>query len=101
MTAMEDLMQAALAASDEKREMALRVLRDTPHSDTARTSWPEPYLTLRETARRLGVSACSLWRWKVPGHEIGGRRRYRLSEVMSFLESTSPRSTPSTAHQDE
>ena len=27
------------------------------------------------------------WRWGVPGHELGGRRRFRLSEVVAYLES--------------
>jgi len=37
--------------------------------------------------KMLGVSAISLWRWKVPGHELGGRRRFRVSEVLAYLES--------------
>ena len=48
---------------------------------------PEPYLTLREIGQKLNLSPCSLWRWKVPGHELGGRRRFRMSEVQAYLES--------------
>ncbi len=85
MSVLENLLTAALAAPEEKREHALRVLR----AEDAGGTFPEPFLTLRETARRIGVSACSLWRWKVPGHEIGGRRRFRLSEVVAYLEAKS------------
>lgn len=89
MTALEDLMQAALVAPPERKEEALRVLRGQgrgldPASGTLAT---EPYLSLREVARRLGISACTLWRWRVPGHDLGGRRRFRASEVLTYLES--------------
>ena len=42
---------------------------------------------MREVSRRLGISACSLWRYGVPGHELGGRRRFRMSEVEAYLAS--------------
>lgn len=86
MNSIEDLLQAALAASDERRREALRVLRgDT--IDTEKLPDAEPFLTLREIGRRLNLSPCSLWRYGVPGHELGGRRRYRLNEVVAYLES--------------
>lgn len=87
MTAMEELMQAALVAPEARRAEALRVLRGEAVPVAERESGPEPYLTLREVGRRLGVSPCSLWRWGVPGHELGGRRRFRMSEVSEYLES--------------
>jgi len=82
-------MQAALAAPEARRAEALRVLRgEAEVADPADGAVvAEPYLTLREVGRRLGVSPCSLWRWGVPGHELGGRRRFRLSEVVEYLES--------------
>jgi len=80
-------MQAALAAPEARKAEALRVLRGEAPSPAERDPGPEPYLTLREVAKRLGVSACSLWRWGVPGHELGGRRRFRLTEVVEYLES--------------
>jgi len=86
MTAIEELMQAALVAPEARRTEALRVLRGEAAQEVEAVPGPEPYLTLREVARRLGVSACSLWRWGVPGHELGGRRRFRLSEVAEYLE---------------
>lgn len=87
MTAMEELMQAALAAPEGRKAEALRVLRGEAGAGAESDPGPEPYLTLREVGRRVGVSACSLWRWGVPGHELGGRRRFRLSEVAEYLES--------------
>ena len=80
-------MQAALVAPEQRRAEALRVLRGETARDAEAAPGPEPYLTLREIGRRLGVSPCSLWRWQVPGHELGGRRRFRLSEVQAYLES--------------
>lgn len=82
-----DFLAALLAAPEERRAEALRVLRGDTCKDVRAAPGPEPYLTLREVGRRLGVSPCSLWRWQVPGHELGGRRRFRLSEVAAYLES--------------
>ncbi len=87
MSSMEELMQAALVAPEDRRAEALRVLRGEAGQKAEPDPGPEPYLTLREIGRRLGVSPCSLWRWQVPGHELGGRRRFRLSEVQAYLES--------------
>ena len=82
-----DFLAALLAAPEERRAEALRVLRGDTGQNAPLDRGPEPYLTLRAVGRRLGVSPCSLWRWQVPGHELGGRRRFRLSEVAAYLES--------------
>jgi hypothetical protein len=82
-----DFLTALLAAPEDRRAEALRVLRGVADQDVPADRGPEPYLTLRGVGRRLGVSPCSLWRWQVPGHELGGRRRFRLSEVAEYLES--------------
>ncbi len=82
-----DFLTALLAAPEDRRAEALRVLRGDAGQVAEADRGPEPYLTLREVGRRLGVSPCSLWRWQVPGHELGGRRRFRLSEVAEYLES--------------
>lgn len=87
-----DLLAAMVAATPERKALALKALRGeapTVDADTLRrfSGQAEPYLTLREVGRRLGVSACSLWRWGVPGHELGGRRRFRMSEVEVYLAS--------------
>jgi hypothetical protein len=92
MTLTEEIIQAALVAPDARKSNALRVLRgETPPVDaeTLRrcSGQAEQFLSLSECARRLGLSACSLWRWKVPGHELGGQRRFRMSEVEAYLAS--------------
>jgi hypothetical protein len=78
MTALEDLIQAAMAAPPERREAALRLLQGNLPK-------PEPYLTLSELARRLGLCRATLRRWRVPSHDLGGSRRYRLTEVEAYF----------------
>ncbi len=88
-TQIAEILDAVLAAPDDRKEMALQILRGEDllrEPPTARQT-QEPYLSLREIAQRVGVSACSLWRWGIPGHELGGRRRFRLSEVHEYLKS--------------
>jgi len=86
MSGFEELMQAALVAPDERKAAALRVLKGET-SPTPAASAVEPYIRMKELASRLGLSVCSLWRYDVPGHELGGRRRFRMSEVVAYLES--------------
>ncbi|MCP5524931.1 MAG: helix-turn-helix domain-containing protein [Verrucomicrobiales bacterium] len=80
MNALEDLMHAALTAPPERREEALRLLQ-------GQLPKPEPYLTLTELGSRLGLSGTTLRRWRIPGHDLGGRLRYRLSEVEAYFRS--------------
>lgn len=87
-----DLLAAVVAATPERKAEALRFLRgEVPAMDAEMlrrcSGQAEPFLTLREIGRRLAVSPCSLWRWGVPGHELGGRRRFRMSEVEAYLAS--------------
>jgi len=88
MTATEELMHAALTAPEERKDAAVRVLRgEADIADSfAALAKAEPYLTLSECSKRLNLSTSTLWRWQIPGHEFGGRRRFRLSEVVSYLE---------------
>lgn len=92
MTLIEELMQSAFAAPEDRKRAALRVLKGEAEvrvAEPARRSFDEaePFLTLREVGRRLGISTCSLWRYGVPGRAFGGRRRFRMSEVEAFLAS--------------
>lgn len=73
-------MAAAMSAPPERREEALRLLR-------GQLPKPEPYFTLSELARRLGVCRATLRRWNVPGHDLGASPRYRLTEVEAYLRS--------------
>jgi len=83
-----DLLAAVVAASPDRKELALRVLRGEAVIESVPGRLEtEPFLTLKECARRLGVSACSLWKWKVPGHELGGRPKFRMSEIETYLAS--------------
>ena len=82
-----DLLAAVLAATPDRKAAALRVLRgEDGGTGDKRNAPPERFVTQRELVKLLGVSAISLWRWKVPGHELGGRRRFRVSEVLAYLE---------------
>jgi len=87
MVGLEELVQAAMAAPLEQREHALMVLQGHAQAvapDAAVAPY-EPYLTLREAAKRLGMSSATFWRWKVPGHQFGGRNRYKLTEIEAYL----------------
>jgi excisionase family DNA binding protein len=87
MSALEELMHAALAAPPQRQEDALSVLRGQTRTVDPNEAPPinEPYLTLRETAKRLGLSAATLTRWRIPGHSLGGRRRFKVSEVEAYF----------------
>ena len=88
MSALEELMHAALAAPPERQEDALSVLRGQARTvdpnDAALVN--EPYLTMRGIARRLGFSVATLTRWRIPGHSLGGRRRFKVSEVEAYFQ---------------
>ncbi len=80
MTSLEDILSAAMTAPPIRREGALRLLRgELPKS--------EPYQSLRGLSRALGFGVTTLRRWKVPGHQIGGAKRYRLTEVQEYIAS--------------
>ena len=83
-----ELLAAVLAATTDRKAAALRLLRgeDGFGSGEKKNALPERFVTQRELVKMLGVSAISLWRWRVPGHELGGRRRFRVSEVLAYLE---------------
>jgi hypothetical protein len=80
----EDFLGTFLSATTERREEAMRVLRGEP---VANNFAPEPYLSCQDLAQHLGVSPCTIWRWQIPFHDLGGHRRYRLSEAEAYLAS--------------
>lgn len=94
-----DLLAAVMAAPAERKEAALRMLRGEAVAPAKRET--EPFLALNECARRLGVSACSLWRWGVPGHSLGGRRKFRMSEIEAYLESEAFRKRAAEVREEE
>ncbi|MCB9913465.1 MAG: helix-turn-helix domain-containing protein [Verrucomicrobiales bacterium] len=89
MSGLERLIQAAMNAPKERRDAALEVLAGQAVAVEPGTPPPisEPYLTREEVARRLGFRPITLWRWRIPGHQIGSQRRFRLSEVEAYLRS--------------
>lgn len=87
MIAGDEILQAILSAPPQRRKEALRLLRGEETEAPAPLRPHEPYLTLVETAKRLGISAATLWRWQIPGHTLGGRPRFKLSEVEAYLQS--------------
>lgn len=89
MSALESLLHAAMAAPPARQEAALRILRGQAVAvdPAAATRASEPYLSIGDIAKHLSISASTLWRWKIPGHEFGGRARFRLSEVTAYVQS--------------
>ncbi len=49
----------------------------------------ERYLTIKQVCEMLSIDPSSLWRWRKKGYltpaEVGGRRRYRLSDIRKIL----------------
>lgn len=86
---MEEFLQAVLQATPERKAAAFQILRGevASVSEVRTLPPPEPYLSLRGLADTLGVSVCTLWRWKVPWHNLGGRKKYKRSEIETYLKS--------------
>lgn len=80
MTGLDALVQAAMAAPTDRREAALLLLQ-------GHTPRVEPFLSLVGLSRATGISVSTLARWQPPSHELGGRPRYRVSEVLDYLAS--------------
>ena len=80
------LLQSDDTITPRQIEQVMRVL-SAESLGTENAVKIEPFTTLREVAKALNVSTVSLWRWQIPGHELGGQRRFRLSEVVAYLES--------------
>ena len=79
------LLAALAGASDEQKERALSALLGQPSNQPSHEY--EAYLTLKDLADRLNFHPTTLWRWRVPGHDLAGRRRFKLSEVQAYLTS--------------
>ena len=47
----------------------------------------EPWLTRVEVGRETNLHPATLWRWNVPGVDLGGRLRFKRSEVEAYLKS--------------
>jgi hypothetical protein len=90
----EMLLAAMMAATPARKADALLVLRGEASvvagsggSGPGGRTGLEAYVGLRDVAAFLNVSARSVKRWRVPEHKLGGRTRFRLSEVAKYMES--------------
>lgn len=83
-TVSNELLQAVLTASEDQQRAALKVLRGEA-AVSAESPAKERFMTLKEIGQTLGFHSSTLWRWNVPGHDLGGRRRFLLSEVRAYL----------------
>lgn len=77
---LEDLRQFCQGVvAEAKRELEAEIAEDKG----------ERYLSIKQACELLGVDPCTLWRWKKRGYlvpaEVGGKRRYRLSEIRRML----------------
>lgn len=84
-----DLVALALEAPQERIEQAILVLQG---GGLVTTTPIEPLLTASQVAELLNISRMSLHRWKVPSHPLAGKPRFRLSEVIKYLDSDKFRS---------
>ena len=52
---------------------------------------PEQYLSRKQTSQRLETDLSSLWRWQQKGYlvpvRVGGKVRYKLSDINKILKS--------------
>jgi len=72
-------------------EMAVFIVSETKRQiqqDLADAA-AETYVSPQKTAEMLDVDTSTLWRWKKRGYltniEIGGKRRYRMSDIKRIL----------------
>lgn len=77
---LEDLRQFHREViANTKRELEAEIAEDKG----------ERYLSIKQTCEMLGVDPSTLWRWRNRNYlvpvEIGGKRRYRLSEIRRML----------------
>ena len=79
-----EIIAAMLTASPERQVAALQLLSEGVVIP-AQPKRQEKYETLKEIGKQLGYHPCTLWRFGVPGHSLGGRRRFLVSEVCDYL----------------
>ena len=76
----EDLKEFAQVLIEDTRKKLEQVIID----DKA-----ERYIEPKEASQIIGVDLSTLWRWAKRGYlvpvEIGGKRRYKMSEIKSIL----------------
>lgn len=65
--------------AETKKELEERIAEDKG----------ERYLSIKQVCEMLDIDPSSLWRWRKRGYlapvEVGGRRRYRMSDIRKIL----------------
>lgn len=84
-----DLM-VMVKASDLKTFAASLIEQAKSHlKETIEEEKAERYLSPAQVSEMLGVNITTLWRWANKNYlvplEVGGKRRYRMSEVKALL----------------
>lgn len=83
-----EFLAAAMAAPSDRLAAALAVLKgDNRPEQAAKPVVHEKFVSLQRLQEVTGIGRITLWRYNVPGHRHAGRMRYRVSEVLAFLES--------------
>jgi hypothetical protein len=76
---------------DDLIEWHKEVIADTKREleENVRNDKAETYPTSKKVEEILGVDHTTLWRWDKKGYlkkiDVGGGRRYRMSDVMAIL----------------
>ena len=81
---LQDLQQWHKAViADTRRELEAAVISDKA----------ETYPSQKQVSEILGVNLSTLWLWNKKGYlvhfEVGGKRRYRMSDIKAILEGRS------------
>ena len=79
-----EFLAVAMSAAPELVERALGILKGEGPQWVNKC---EPFVTASSVSKMTGISRSTLWRWKLSGHVLGGRKRYRMGEVLAYLES--------------
>lgn len=62
---------------------------DAERRDAVQPVQEETFLTVNETAKRLGVVPSTLWRWNKTGYlrkvKVGNSVRYRLQDIINLI----------------
>jgi hypothetical protein len=80
------LLEALFSATEQQKHNALDALESASVKEESHET--ELFVPLAEIGEKLSVHEASLRRWHVPGHSMGRCRRYRMSEVLEYLESS-------------
>ncbi len=72
------------------KEFALSLISEREEDKRKSVPVPETYLTQDEVSVKLQVDKSTLWRWNKSGYlnkvRVGGKVRYRLSDVTKLME---------------